>query len=525
MIRKFCIFICWLGIAICVLSILIVIIRGGIYLFGIKDFHVYIRGIRRPVGLLAIFSTIILFLKRIKFRLDDRRAKKIVLAILGVFALLFIWMKIVQHIVFWTGAYDLSMFDYAIFNTLKGNFMYTPMLGRSFFSEHFSPILLFFVPIYSLYASPVILLIAQALVTALSGYFLYKLARLEINNNLIPILIMIGYLGNKALMEGFWFDFHIELFEPFLVIGAFYFFKVRKNLLYWIFIILAIMCKEDVAIYVFVLGLYLWVFEKNVRLGTSTCIISLLWMILAWKIVIPLSYPETRHISHFLSRWSDFGNTYAGIAANLIKRPGFLLSRLLSKPSIGLFSPLLFLPLFSPSKLMLVIPPLLLNLTSNLQMQANLSLHYSVPIMPFLWIAGVYGLKRVRYTGISIIIALSLCIINFGHYRFYNIDSHVIIGYKIIKMIPDNTPVSVQSCFAPHISYRKDIWIFPRVENAEYIMVDERLPYWPLSSKKAFYRELKEYLSSSQWEILAEEDGYRLLKKVTPYHQIERLNH
>lgn len=408
------------------------------------------------------------------------------------------------------------MFDYAIFNTLKGNFMYTPMLGRSFFSEYFSPLLLFIIPVYYLYASPIVLLISQALVTALSGYYIYKLAALEIKNNLIPILIMIAYLGNKSLMEGFWFDFHIEMFEPLFIIGVFYFYKIRRRFWYWFFLMFAIMCKEDVAIYTFVLGLYILIFERGVKTGIQTCIVSLMWALLAWKIIIPISYPEARHLSHFLSRWSAFGNTYTEIAINIIKRPWFILSKLFSKPSVELFYSVLFLPLLSPTRFIMIIPPLLLNLTSNFEMQTNLTLHYSVPIIPFLWIASIYGLKKVHNKSLSIFMAFLVCIINFGHYKFYRIDSHVFTGYKIIKIIPDEVPISVQSCFAPHISYRKGIWIFPKVENAEYILINTGRSCWPLYSKGEFYKELKKYLYSNQWEILVDEDGYKLLKKLIP---------
>jgi len=74
-------------------------------------------------------------------------------------ALYLLRIKLGQHHSYNTGAFDLSMYDSAVSNTLKGDFLYAEQLGRSFFSEHFTPLLVLLVPVYWLADTPVTLLV------------------------------------------------------------------------------------------------------------------------------------------------------------------------------------------------------------------------------------------------------------------------------------------------------------------------------------------------------------------------------
>ena len=86
-------------------------------------------------------------------------------------------IKLMQHVTFHTGAFDLAMYDTAVRNTLQGRFMFAEQLGRNFFSEHFSPILLLFCPLYLVADTPVTLLLVEAFCVASGLRFAYKIAR------------------------------------------------------------------------------------------------------------------------------------------------------------------------------------------------------------------------------------------------------------------------------------------------------------------------------------------------------------
>ncbi len=89
--------------------------------------------------------------------------------------ILFTWIKIVQYFSFNIHAFDFSLFDYVLFNTSRGNFMYDPFDEVMYFKIHFTPILLFFVPFYWIWDTP-FLLIMQAIISISGAYAIYKLA-------------------------------------------------------------------------------------------------------------------------------------------------------------------------------------------------------------------------------------------------------------------------------------------------------------------------------------------------------------
>ena len=72
------------------------------------------------------------------------------LAVPSLFIAFFLWfaaLRLVQHYSFGTNAFDLSIFDYGLYFTLKGRFLWTPFLAdTNLLADHFSPLLLTLLP-------------------------------------------------------------------------------------------------------------------------------------------------------------------------------------------------------------------------------------------------------------------------------------------------------------------------------------------------------------------------------------------
>jgi len=106
---------------------------------------------------------------------------KFFLTFLIFWIILFSGLRTAQHFSFGTNACDLSLFDYGIYNTLKGNLMSDPFhqfgLGRwirdgeelkfqpvksrrweSHFTVHLTPIIFLLVPFYLFFDGPLFLL-------------------------------------------------------------------------------------------------------------------------------------------------------------------------------------------------------------------------------------------------------------------------------------------------------------------------------------------------------------------------------
>ena len=69
-----------------------------------------------------------------------------VLCVLILWTGLSLWRALIAHFSLATNAYDLSVFDYALWSSLRGEIGFVPFLGHSIFSEHFMPILFLLLP-------------------------------------------------------------------------------------------------------------------------------------------------------------------------------------------------------------------------------------------------------------------------------------------------------------------------------------------------------------------------------------------
>src|SRR5215213_9705241 len=73
-----------------------------------------------------------------------------------------------------TPGFDLSVFDYAIWNTGAGGAVaFVPMFGYSLLAQHFMPTLLLLSPLGAVFETPLYLIVLQPTLFVVSAYLLY----------------------------------------------------------------------------------------------------------------------------------------------------------------------------------------------------------------------------------------------------------------------------------------------------------------------------------------------------------------
>jgi hypothetical protein len=96
-----------------------------------------------------------------------------------------------------------------------------------------------------------------------------------------------------------------------------------------------------------------------------------------------------------------------------------------------------------------------------------------------------------------------------NHYcRDYDVRS---VHNNLLK-IPKSAKVSAQSPFVPHLSLREDIYQFPIIKNAEYIVYSRKESFYPLS-KEEFILKINKLEESNNWKIVLNSD-ITILKKI-----------
>lgn len=437
--------------------------------------------------------------------------------------LLCVWLKWSQHYTFRTGAFDLALYDSALSNTLQGKFMFTTWLERNFFSEHFAPILLLLLPFYGIYDGPVVLVLAQAIMVGLSLMPLFAFARQALSSTLMALCLALVYLNYYYLLNGLMFDFHMEIFMPVCLFAVFWFLYQNAPCRYVVCLCLALACKEDMPIYCGCIGLYAWVVKRQWKLGLFTLVLSGLWAAIAWKIAIPLSYPEGRQPSHFLLRWEAYGESYTQIAWELLTHPSIIFNRLFWEHSWSLLRPLAGVPLLDCTSFALALPALIINVTSNFESQRNLGVHYALPLLPFVFIALILGLKNLvhyfprKRSSIFIVIGFYLLVMNTHLYPLVidsvRITQHDLTGHRLLQTLPDTARIAAQTSLIPHLRRTQQVALLPQgIEDAEYLLFDAERFKWPLSDEQ-YYQLLGQIRDDPAYRLVVEQQGFYFFQR------------
>ena len=131
----------------------------------------------------------------------DRRGLFVALIVACVWATVS-WLRYANY---WAGALDLSIFDQGIWLMSRGHAPDVTVIGRSLFADHLSPVLVLFVPLYRLAATPLWLFAVQALCVGACVLPMRALARFE---GVAPWVATAAVALNATLAAAAVFDFH-----------------------------------------------------------------------------------------------------------------------------------------------------------------------------------------------------------------------------------------------------------------------------------------------------------------------------
>jgi uncharacterized membrane protein len=182
--------------------------------------------------------------------------------------------------------FDLAIFDQGMWLLSHFHASFVSVIGRDLFGDHTSFILLPLVPFYRLVPEPQGLLILQTMFLGVTAIPIYRLARKLIGSVAIANLLAASYLLNPALQKFNLDQFHPEAFQVLIITLAIYAAVESRFVLLTVMVVLALMVKEDAAVLVIALGVWvLW--RRNRTWGLRIIGASAGWAVLANLIIIP----------------------------------------------------------------------------------------------------------------------------------------------------------------------------------------------------------------------------------------------
>lgn len=247
-----------------------------------------------------------------------------------------------------------------------------------------------------------------------------------------------------------------------------------------------------------------------------------------------------------LDRYNHWGNSTSEVISNFLNQPNLFLELFFNlnedKTSI-IWGPkaetwLLFiisggfLLLRKPQFIWMLVPIFAQKFLSSHLLIQGISYQYSIEFVPILLLGSIYILKtsstKKRTFLISILIlgalmgntyninpntggkydTVNMAFYNSNHYKSY-IDNLSEVK-ETWNSIPKNAIISVNSIPAPHLAMRDKIYHFPRIDDAEYIVLFTPAPY-PFSQEDFELQIVK--LKESEFEVWKEIPNLIIFKR------------
>ena len=292
---------------------------------------------------------------------------------------------------FSTPTYDFGIFA-QMFHSMKTTGLPITTVERdgalSHFAVHVSPIYYLLLPFYCLVPRPETLQVLQAAVLASAVIPLWKLGRRHGLKAPARFLVCLLLLLYPAYAGGTSYDIHENAFLTPLILWLFLGIDCRRGWLTGFAGVLTLMVKEDAAVYVAVIALWL-LLRSAVRregkwgLAAGSCLltVSLIWF---WAVTAYLSQSGDGLMTYRYQNFMyDGSGSLMAVVKTVLLCPMKAIFECVDREKlefIGLtLTPLLGLPLITRryERYILLIPYVLVNLMSDYQYQHNIFFQYT----------------------------------------------------------------------------------------------------------------------------------------------------
>lgn len=410
----------------------------------------------------------------------DLRARRLLVAATVGYIWLFAYWTMRNHDGFGTQAFDFGIYDQGVWLLSRFERPFVTIMGRHLFGDHTSFIMLPFVPIYWVFPSAKVLLFAQAAALGSAAVPAFLLAREKLRNEWLAAVIAVVYLLHPAVGHTNLEQFHPDVFEVPLVLFALWFMVRQRWTGYFVCVIGALLVKEDVALLTLPLGIYV-ALRHDRRVGRTTCLISVAAMAANLWWILPM-FNEVGSLNAWRVPFGGLG----GLIRTALFHPGKLINYT-SKDGRPwylwqMLSPFALLPLLAPRVLLIGLAPLAANVLSTFSYQYNIRYHYGTLILPVLVASTVFAVAQLRSMAgrriaVGVIAAASLVTAHLWGPTPLGRNEAAIAspsGQSVphlkaaMAMIPDDAVVSAFYSYVPHLTHRKEIYMFPNPFSASY---------------------------------------------------------
>lgn len=446
--------------------------------------------------------------------------------------------SIIPHLDFKTSALDTGMLNHALYSyahlradkfTLALNGSEAPYLG-----DHFSLITMLYAPFFYLFGEYTLLII-QILSILIGGYGIFKYSQFKGLNQWMSLLLTIHFFTIFGIYSALNFEIHNNVIAAMLVPWFVYFFD--KGQLKWmlVFYVLIIISKENMALWMIFILIALIIRKEGMVISKRKISILIIFAAVYFLVVTQLIMPVLAKGSGLtqFGRYSHIGDSLGEMALKFWRKPDkffiMLFENTLEKENgLGVKSQLHFLVIISggfaffrrPHFLIMLIPIYAQKMFSNSITLWGIEKQYSiefVPIISLAVIALILHYKDTKWSWLIILLLIYTSVhfneknLRFLKKKHYVSDMQVEKINELLKVIPDDAIISVNTALAPHLAFREKIYHFPIIKDAEYIALIKKRSIYPIT-RKEFNAHLKHLRFSTESKVLADNDDIIIAK-------------
>ncbi|MFC0622991.1 DUF2079 domain-containing protein [Kribbella deserti] len=403
-------------------------------------------------------------------------------AVSCVFAIVYVVYSLGRHRAFATTGFDLGIFEQAVSNYAHGHWPTSNLRepGLNLLGDHFHPILIVLAPFYRLFPSAETLLVAQALLLAISVFPVTRIACSALGRGL-GIAIGASYGLSWGLQNTVRFDFHEVAFAvPMLAFALEAVLRGRYRAAV-AFAAPLVFVKEDLGLTLAALGVVLALHRPTRRLGLRTAVAGGLACALTVLVVIPAFSADG--VYRYLS--SGGVNPYGAAVGDRFDSGKLCLLFLLLVPTafIALRSPLLIL----------AVPTLAWRLQGTNRAYWTPDYHYDAVLMPILFCGLVHALVLLRPRLMRITRGtagtawarafLAAALLMIGPYagtptplrgltdgNFNNPPEYAAAAKRLMAEIPDGASVATDNLLASQLTSHTNVYLLQHTDKAEWIL-------------------------------------------------------
>jgi uncharacterized membrane protein len=370
--------------------------------------------------------------------------------------------------------------------------------GYNLLGDHFHPIVALIAPFFRLFPSPVTLLVAQALLAAVSVVPVSRAAADKLGTG-AGRAIGAAYGFSWGLQQLVDYDFHeIAFAVPLLACSLSALIRGRTRAAVW-WALPLVLVKEDQGFTLAAIGIIMAIVYKKRGAGLFVAAWGLAWSFLAITVIIPHFSPTHQYLY-----WSD-GGAVSPVGGHFSSSA--LISQLTAGSSTKLptlaliLLPTAFLALRSPLVLA-ALPSLLLRFVGTNSSYWGTAWHYNATVMPIVFIAAIDGIARIRAAGtgrepgrfarplerhgaaamlaIAAALAFQFPLSYLWTPSTYTIDPHVAAARAAMARVPDGAMVATDLDLLAPLAARTDTFWLGNSGNpaTKYVVFDTASTDW-----------------------------------------------